>query len=275
MPLYNPPTTWQTLYFLDFTAQSNLNIKTAGSPVTIDGRSWTSVNMGSATSFQIINGTGLSINPAANSGSGNPTARACPLITIPLTNLLPATLNVTRHIIRAVVRVQLTGASVASQGIRAGWELGSAPLTQAWSLFRGFSTLSTGGGGGGQQEMGVQESVLSALPAGVTSFATSTGATDDVYGLFWDPSNRFELRTDVFSSGVPTAIQVFRYANIQNLKNFAVNTTTPNFDVESKFQLQADMNLMLGAQDSAPSGGGSFTGVFTHLRIDMSPKYSV
>lgn len=71
------------LYSLDFTAQSTQDMKAGGNGTyTIDGRGW-SANVTQASTFRLLNGTGLQIIRTA-SASSNP-----PRLEIPLVTLVP------------------------------------------------------------------------------------------------------------------------------------------------------------------------------------------
>ena len=76
---------WITDYEVDFSTLPNANLKTGGdAPKVIDGQTWNGQNMASATSFDVVSGTGIVIvsGPAGNNMDGN--TETIPEITLPL-----------------------------------------------------------------------------------------------------------------------------------------------------------------------------------------------
>jgi hypothetical protein len=252
---YNP-NGWVTHYDVDFASLSNLNIKTGGNGnKTIDGKVWLWGNDASATAANVTNGSGIVVNPVANSGSASPSARAGSILTIPITNLLPLSLNMARHAIRIMAQVSLAGATVASQGVRLGIEYGATPKDAAISVFKGYTTVA----GTGLQFL-MQSSTPPATPSANFGDASNTG--DDVLLVDFEWPDLWEARTGLYSGGLPYTFPNFRYAE-------ALNSGNPS----PLIRLQADPLLVLSWQDSAAAGGGGFTGTVKRLRVEQFNKW--
>lgn len=257
------PNAWQTQYDIDFTAQSTLNFKTGGNGTkSIGGKTWTWANDAAATTAGLTNGTGIAVNPGANSGSASPASRLGPILTIPLTNLLPTTLNVARHTVRVMARVQVSGHTKVAQGVRLGLEDAATPKDQAVSVFKGWASNAPGDGGAGNAEFVFQSSKPTAT-ASLTVGDTGT-FTDDVLLIDFEPPDIWDARTGAFSGGGAGG---FPY-------KFPTYRTSEVMDISAPLlRLPAEPVVVLAWQDSAASGGGSFTGTVTHLRVEWLEKY--
>jgi hypothetical protein len=255
------PNAWQTLYNVDFTVLSTQNIKTGGNGTkTIDGKSWTWANDANATTATLTNGTGIACNPVANSGSAAPASRLGPILTIPVTSLMPLTLNVARHAVRVCARVLVTGHTKVAQGIRLGLEDASTPTSHAFSVFKGWAASAPGAPGAGEEEIVIQSSIPG--PASSLTLGLTANFSEDV--LCWDfiAPDAWDVRTGTYSGGMPYSFSDYRTSEVAAI-------ATP------LLRLPAQPALVLAWQDSAAAGGGGFTGTVTHLRLDYLERFPV
>jgi hypothetical protein len=248
---------WKTQYEIDFSAQSNLNIKTGGNGTkSIGGKDWTWANDADATAANVTNGTGIVVNPVANSGSASPASRSGSLLSIGLTSLLPLTLNVARHIVRIEARVLLTGATLDAQGVRLGLEDAAAPTDQAISLFKGFAAVA-----GSASQFISQSSKPTATSA--LTIGDTTNFTDDVLVLDVEFPDLWSSRTGSYSGG---------FSNSHVYPHFRAGEILDSGTPSALWRLQAQPRVVLAWQDSN-GGGGAFTGTFTHLRVSQINKW--
>lgn len=196
------PARWIRAYSLDFTAQANLTIVNGAN--TIDGKTWTGVNVGNASSFSIVNGTGLVIAASATSTDYHNATRTSPILNIPISSLIP-NYSIEGHIVRFMARVLLTNCDTNFEGARLGIEDSSAPTTQNFSLVKMFN--------GGDNFL-----VASTVSGSSVTGTQSNNFSDDVLAVTFEAPKGFELNSGVFSGGeFPYRPGTFRLGEIQNL----------------------------------------------------------
>lgn len=253
------PDGFRLQYALDFTAHSTLNIKTGGDgSKTIDGKTWTWANNANATTAAITNGTGLQINPVANSGSGAPASRLAPILTIPISNLIPDTYNPARHILRIAARVTLSGNTKVAQGVRLGIENATTPKDQGISFFKGWSASAPGAPGGGELELVVQSSKPVATAS--LTFGTTSYTSNDTLAIDFEAPRTFDARVATYGTAFPTVFDTYVESEIMEISAPLI-------------RLPSDAVLTISAQDSAAAGGGGFTATITHLQVWVKDKF--
>lgn len=132
-------TGWETAYEIDFTTLSAVTAST--STVSIDGYTWNVENLANADFIGVIPGTGLQVDPNANSTDYYTNVRTSPLIWISIQSLVPD-YDPTIDDLRVFVNLELTGSD-------ANFEIASTALTKlpypgnttqfSHQFFRGYS----------------------------------------------------------------------------------------------------------------------------------------
>lgn len=113
-------TGWETAYEIDFTTLSAVTAST--STVSIDGYTWNVENLANADFIGVIPGTGLQVDPNANSSDYYTNIRTSPLIWISIQSLVPD-YDPTIDDLRVFVNLELTGSN-------ANFEIASTALTK-------------------------------------------------------------------------------------------------------------------------------------------------
>ena len=131
---------WISLYEVDFSSLSTLDIKTSGDgSKTIDGKTWTAVNTGNASAFSITNGTGLIITSNNSGANWYLSNRAVPLLTIPFSSL--GTFPSSPHDIRASIHYSFSP-TAAYHYLWLASEKTSSPTGNRRHVAHGFGSYS-------------------------------------------------------------------------------------------------------------------------------------
>ncbi len=243
---YTPRSPSKRFYKIDFTAQTTQNLKPDGT-FTIDGKSWTSENTTSATTFSLTNGTGLQIVSTGGTNTKyQDNTRTAPLIRSAVTGsgsqfITPYQLSKIRGF-RVMFRVS-TNAAQNTQAIMVGMEytFGAALLHAVNSI-----TFST------------SQKIIGQVAASTTSTFDSGLAVGSNDVLAVTLSNPFQPDFDygVFSGGnFPSSLTTqSTWAGVS-----PDTTLNGNFEVDWRIVIAAPTN----------GAAGNFTSTITHMQIDQ------
>ncbi len=237
------PFRWRGGYKVDFTELAAQTI--VNGTQTIDGRTWTGVNVGNCASFAIVAGTGLQIVASATVTDYNGATRTAPMLQLPFLTGIFSNYAVGNYIVRLQARVLLTNANANFEGARLGVEALTTPTNQNFQINKYYNG-------------GIRHEVLSTV-SGTTTATQETGyASDDIMQIICEAPRGFEAGTGVYDgSGYMNADHPW-HSTSQNIATaLLVSNTQP-----IAFMGQASTN-----------NNANLTTTFTHFQGDFYERH--
>jgi hypothetical protein len=193
-----PGSGWQTVYEVNFQNQPTQSFSGNGN-VTIDSKTWTVENFAAATSFGIVNGTGLQFSCNTNNTDYNNGTRNGLILSTKISNLYPQ-FSLTNHKVRVTAWVSASNADQNFEFLVFGIEDGDSPMSLSYTLFKGF-----------QNGAMLAQKVTIGNSSNANLDTTNTG--DDVLQVTLDSPATAEARSGIYSGGFPSQdnMRVRRY----------------------------------------------------------------
>lgn len=237
------PVAWKTAYTVDFTAQSNLNIKTGGNGTkSIDGKNWTWANDANANTADVTNGTGIVVTATNTNTNYNGGTRNCPILSIPVTSLF-AGFDTLNHSLRLQVRLLLTNSITNFEYGGMGFEYTTTPTSQNFHMLKGFNS--------GANHIQTEDAINS-----ITTIRTgSVITTDDILSVIYRGPVSYKTQSGTFSA-LPLNASTDRFAALQDATNLVIQTSS---------QLQVCLYMFTANTQGLTDGFGV---TFTHLQLD-------
>lgn len=245
---------WRTVLDVDFTAQSNQNLKSGGDGAkTIAGlTTWSLLNSANCTSVDITAGTGLVFVASATNTLYNGATHTTPMLMMLMNDVFSAIsfkdYSLQSHMVRMMARVQLTGADADFENGMMGVEDATAPTNQNFYCAKGRN-------GGDRITAGGASTAVT-----TNWYVLGTSFTDDVLGLNFEAPDMVEAWTGIYD----TAAARLPYQFSTHRGSYSSNLSTPLFrqNIEPRIFLAQETGNVTGA----------FTTTFTHLRVDVASK---
>lgn len=184
-----PGTGWQTVYEVNFQTQPTQSFSGNGN-VTIDSKTWTVENFAAATSFGIVNGTGLQFTCNTTSTDYNNGTRNGLILSTKISNLYPQ-FSLTNHKVRVTAWVSSSNADQNFEFLVFGIEDSDTPTNLNYTLFKGYQN-------------GAMLAQKATLNGSSSANLDTTNTGDDVLQVMLDQPAFAEVRTGVYSGGFPT-----------------------------------------------------------------------
>jgi hypothetical protein len=245
---------WTTVYEVDFTSLSTLNIKTGGAGAkVIDGQTWTWGNDATAAACTVGGGNGVKTTASATVAgyyeAGVP--RTLSNLTIPVQSLFP-NFNIGQTAVRVLCRVLYTNAALNADGHKLAIEDKTVPIGQhAWlaKWFVGAGMKHRFASGCDPTSSGAAALYEQVYPD------NATASTDDVQCLVFTPGKQFEAYSGVYTAGESPLMRI-----TNGRGSVEQNTAIP------LMRLEAQPRIMIGQVTS--SALSTLITEVTHLRLD-------
>lgn len=243
---YVPRNSWVRLYDIDWTAQATQNMK-PDATATIDGISWTSENMASASAGGVTNGTGFAITCSAGAANYGDNVRTAPLMRANLSDIIDDVLLGQSKALRFGFRVTLTNADTNFEFAKSGIERAGTPAQFHSVIGRGYNTGNI-----------IIEGQLSTSATSTRSGATSS---DDYLEMIWKPHWNFDYRHTAWpGTGQPPRTSTFITA--------LTSTLGSNYLRDATDGLTTTQHLRLIMCAHPTGSANTFTATWTHMFID-------
>lgn len=198
---------WQTAVDFDFTTKANQAIANGNN--AIGGLNWWGENVANASSFQVINGTGLQMqaSPAAASNywAG---LRTAPILSIPMPTLIPGFEWSQAAAMRLIVTATFSAAPISSEeGFNVSLEANSQGATFSGNTFAALSHVQLGAA------MNIRVFNGSGNFVDLTEVTDPTAGTDNQFVLHTPllPAMRFAMMTTAAGGGGAPSMSNWRF----------------------------------------------------------------
>lgn len=236
-----PGTGWQTVYEVNFANLTTQSFSGDGN-VSIDGKTWTVENFAAATSFGIVNGSGLVFSNNTSSTNYDNSTRNSLLIGTKVTNIYPA-FNLSTNKLRVTVYLSSSNADENFEFFVVGFEDSNSPMSLSYALFKGFQ--------GGSPQFVPKQTISNSSTANLDSNNTS----DDCLQVTLHSTFAAEMSSAVFSGAFP-AQDSFR-----NRRAFVTGNFTPAMDNSQ------DVNIFMTTITANSSG--NFVATIARLKVEV------